>query len=78
MGTIVINGLTIRRCPRCGGHLYLDKDCYVEGGLFSWYEYESCIQCGYISYPEAILQNGKESVESNLVQGRVSVGAGSN
>lgn len=43
-------GLTNRRCPRCGGNLYLGSDYYIEGGLIGWIEEETCLQCGYIIY----------------------------
>ena len=32
-------GFTRKRCPKCGGNVYLDRD------LRSWYE--GCLQCGY-------------------------------
>ena len=35
------SGFTNRKCPRCGGNLYLDSD------RFGWYE--ECLQCGLIS-----------------------------
>jgi|DewCreStandDraft_2_1066082.scaffolds.fasta_scaffold00456_24 ribosomal protein S27AE len=44
-----------RRCPRCGGELYLESDIY---GL-----YVSCIQCGYILTPaqeRALLRGGRK------------------
>ena len=31
---------TNRRCPKCGGNLYLDRD------YNGWYE--QCLQCGFI------------------------------
>ena len=43
-------GFTKQKCPKCGGNIYIDMDCYVQGDLGSWYDYESCLQCGYISY----------------------------
>ena len=43
-------GFNNRRCPRCGGNLYLDSNYYVEGGVVGWYEQEVCLQCGYINY----------------------------
>lgn len=30
-----------RRCPKCGGNLYIDKDYH------GWYE--ECLQCAYIN-----------------------------
>ena len=41
---------TNRKCPRCSGNLYFDMDYLIERGLISWFEQESCLQCGYISY----------------------------
>ena len=47
-------GFTGRKCPKCGGNLYFDKDYYRDGGLINWCEQESCLQCGHISYEFAI------------------------
>ena len=44
----MIHGFTNQRCPRCGGNIYIEMDCYLEGGLSSWYEQKSCLQCGHI------------------------------
>ena len=41
------NGFTKRKCPKCGGNLYLDSDYYIEGSFISWYEEETCLQCGF-------------------------------
>ncbi len=39
-GKVVLRtGFVHRRCPKCGGNIYLDKDHY------GWYE--QCLQCGY-------------------------------
>ena len=35
------SGFVARRCPKCGGSLYLDRDQF---GFF-----EQCLQCGLIS-----------------------------
>ena len=43
-------GFTGQKCPRCGGNMYLDIDYLLEGSLISWFEQESCLQCGYIKY----------------------------
>ena len=43
-------GFTNKRCPKCGGNIYLDMDYLIEGSLLSWYEQERCLQCSYISY----------------------------
>jgi predicted nucleic-acid-binding Zn-ribbon protein len=47
-------GFTRRKCPKCGGNLYLDSDYCIEGSFISWYEEETCLQCGFI-YNEEIL-----------------------
>ena len=41
------NGLVIRKCPKCGGNLYLERDYYEEGLFIGWYEQETCLQCGF-------------------------------
>jgi predicted nucleic-acid-binding Zn-ribbon protein len=41
-------GFTNRKCPKCGGNLYLDSDYCIEGSFISWYEEESCLQCGFV------------------------------
>jgi len=41
-------GFTKRKCPKCGGNLYLNSDYCVEGSFISWYEEETCLQCGFI------------------------------
>ena len=41
-------GFTKRKCPKCGGNLYLDSNYYIEGSLISWYEEVICLQCGFI------------------------------
>ena len=32
-------GFVHKRCPRCGGNVYQDEDCYGR--------YEKCFQCAY-------------------------------
>jgi hypothetical protein len=34
-------GFVARKCPKCGGNVYLDSD------YFGWYE--QCLQCGFVS-----------------------------
>jgi hypothetical protein len=41
-------GFTKRKCPKCGGNLYLDSGYCIEGRFISWYEEETCLQCGFI------------------------------
>jgi ribosomal protein S27AE len=38
-----------RRCPRCGGNLFLYN------GLDGWYE--QCLQCSHILYFDALYEN---------------------
>jgi DNA-directed RNA polymerase subunit M/transcription elongation factor TFIIS len=40
-----------RRCPKCGGNLYIDKDYH------GWYE--ECLQCAYMKDLEAVYENKK-------------------
>jgi len=40
-------GFTKRKCPKCGGNLFLDRDYCIEGIVINWYEEETCLQCGY-------------------------------
>jgi len=42
---------TTRRCPKCGGNLYLDKDYH------GWYE--QCLQCAYMRDLKVIYENKK-------------------
>jgi predicted nucleic-acid-binding Zn-ribbon protein len=49
-------------CPRCGGNMYLDRDYYIEGDFSSWYTYEHCLQCGYIRYPDSLVEVAEEIV----------------
>ena len=46
----MLHGFMKKRCPKCGGNICVDSDCYLEGGLISWAEQVSCLQCGYIIY----------------------------
>jgi predicted nucleic-acid-binding Zn-ribbon protein len=45
-------GFTTRKCPKCGGNMYLGSDYCIEGGFISWYEEETCLQCGFIRSAE--------------------------
>ncbi len=42
---------TTRRCPKCGGNLYMDKDYH------GWYE--QCLQCAYMHDLKVIYENKK-------------------
>lgn len=37
----MIEGFVRKRCPKCGGNVYLDRDNY------GWYD--KCLQCAYTS-----------------------------
>jgi hypothetical protein len=43
-----------RRCPRCGGNLYIDRDFH------GWYE--ECLQCSYMKDMPPIYDRKKEAV----------------
>ena len=43
-------GFTNKRCPKCGGNVYIDLD------LHNWFE--KCLQCGHISYLPDLLKSG--------------------
>ena len=52
------SGFVARKCPKCGGSLYLDRDQF---GFF-----EQCLQCGLVSDLKEIVEakkNSKEVVE---------------
>jgi hypothetical protein len=52
------SGFVARKCPKCGGSLYLDRDQF---GFF-----EQCLQCGLVSDLKEIVEpknNNREFVE---------------
>jgi DNA-directed RNA polymerase subunit M/transcription elongation factor TFIIS len=49
-------GFVHKRCPKCGGNVYLDRDVY------GWYE--QCLQCSYMAYLESIIP-AREKVNQN-------------
>ena len=51
-------GFLQKRCPKCSGNVYIDKD------KFGWYE--QCLQCGYIADLKNIIQVRKEIKEAIL------------
>jgi len=53
-------GLTQKRCPKCGGNIFLDRDSY------GWYE--QCLQCSHTSYLDIILDVREKTDVSGLVQ----------
>jgi hypothetical protein len=54
-----------KRCPKCGGNIYLDRDYYPDGDLAGWYEYQHCLQCGHIQYLDSLVQVAEEIVASS-------------
>ncbi len=47
-----------KRCPRCGGNIYLEEDSY--GG------YEHCLQCGYDCDLKNIIESPGQAVLSTM------------
>jgi len=45
-------GFTNQKCPKCGGNIFVGRECYFEGNFIVWFEQENCLQCGYICYPK--------------------------
>jgi len=43
-------GFIQKRCPKCGGNIYLDRDYY------GWFE--KCLQCSHTSYLETVVEVG--------------------
>ena len=52
----------LKGCPRCGGDVFIDRD------LQDWYE--QCLQCGYRSELESIVEVQQMVSEDNLRQAR--------
>jgi predicted nucleic-acid-binding Zn-ribbon protein len=40
-------GFTNRRCPKCGGNLFVEEGVYPDIGGDYQSRYEWCLQCGY-------------------------------
>ena len=53
-------GFTQKRCPKCGGNIFLDRD------LYGWYE--QCLQCSYTSDLDVIVEVREKNNASGLVQ----------
>lgn len=62
---------TKKKCPKCGGNIYVDENYYREGGLFGLYEQESCLQCGFIIYNIEPIPRKPRRVVSNRIDGKV-------
>jgi len=53
-------GFTQKRCPKCGGNIFLDKD------LYGWYE--QCLQCSHTSYLDTVVEVRERTDASSLVR----------
>ncbi|MBN1189117.1 MAG: hypothetical protein JXA46_05130 [Dehalococcoidales bacterium] len=49
------SGFVARKCSKCGGNVYLDRD------QFGWYE--QCLQCGLVSDLKNIVEVKKSTVK---------------
>ena len=49
-----------KRCPRCGGNIYLDIDC------FGWYE--QCLQCSVTRYLDTVIEVREKAGEGTALQ----------
>lgn len=58
----VRTGFTQKRCPKCGGNVFLDR--YPDG----WYE--QCLQCGHTLYLETIVDARVEAGKGILSQAK--------
>ncbi|RLC61512.1 MAG: hypothetical protein DRI01_08395 [Chloroflexi bacterium] len=53
-------GFVQKRCPKCGGNIYLDRDYH------GWYE--KCLQCGYTCDLGSIVDVREKVGKNNLGQ----------
>jgi len=53
-------GFVQKRCPRCGGNIYVEKD------FCGWNE--KCLQCGYTSELPSIVEVREKASKGNLGQ----------
>lgn len=60
------SGFIQKRCPKCGGNIYLDRDYY------GWYE--QCLQCSYTVYLEMVVEVGEKVSKGNRGQAEGSTG----
>jgi len=64
-------GFTQRRCPKCGGNIFVYRD------LYGWHE--QCLQCSRIWYLDSVVESrDKISVASREKAGRMKVSSQSN
>ena len=55
-------GFTKKRCPKCGGNIFLDRD------LYDWYE--QCLQCGIIIYLNTVIETRGKVLPGDWRQGK--------
>ena len=58
---VMRTGYTNQKCPKCSGNIFVDREYSFDGSFFIWYEQGSCLQCGYVCYPEADTASMEES-----------------
>ena len=64
---VMKEGFTRKRCPKCGGNVYLDRDYY------GWYE--KCLQCAYTCDLESLVETGERVRKASPGQTRGSARA---
>jgi hypothetical protein len=52
------SGFVARKCLKCGGSVYLDRD------QFGWFE--QCLQCGFVSDLKDLAKTGNARVEQEI------------
>ena len=62
-GLAIKQGFTRKRCPKCGGNIFLDRD------LRGWYE--ECLQCGRTSDLPDLVEVGAKASKDTLEEARV-------
>ena len=62
-GLAIKQGFTRKRCPKCGGNIFLDRD------FRGWYE--ECLQCGRTSNLPDLIEVGEKGSKDTLGQARV-------
>jgi len=55
-------GFTDKRCPKCGGNVYIDLD------LHDWFE--KCLQCGHTLYLPYLVKTGARDIKGTVGQPR--------
>jgi hypothetical protein len=49
-----------KRCPRCGGNIYVEEDCF---GCWGY-----CLQCGYECDPENMIKSPEQVTLSGMTR----------